>query len=416
VAIKAGQIIHVGNDTVVIDRIQTGGPGTLNIPKEIIYELGNYQSVAQIRDIPDLTFSLESYDTSTSLEQLLLRIPAAGSGLTGAYTNALIMDPSYNKPLDMKSAFKGGLTATDPFATVNSVGLPYLSLESLSYKFGLKDDARQTASLRGDSIYYNVGSTYVEQGAGTGATGQTLATTKPAYAVTEGGVQRRVQSVLVGAKRLTYGVDYTESSGTVTAGAAIATLTFTAAIPTGELIEIMYASPTTEEFPQTVHAPASTVKPAAIRGRDIAVYLGGYDPTHPYTNRLLGVQSVQADWKVTLEKDEEFGNYHFVDQDFEVPTVSGNVEVKPTDPVALQTLLQQIAGVTDSTQAVPATNVEDLPLDIVLMSPYDGSVLKRIHVPDAQLDVPGFSAKVQQKLSVTINFASDKGIMQITGS
>jgi hypothetical protein len=64
VAIKAGQIIHDAQGFVV-DRIQTGGVSNLNIPEEKIYELGNFFTVATIRDIPDLSFDLESLDVST---------------------------------------------------------------------------------------------------------------------------------------------------------------------------------------------------------------------------------------------------------------------------------------------------------------------------------------------------------------
>ena len=53
---------------VVIDRAQTAGPGQLNIPTQKIYELGNYKSVSTIRDTPDLTFNLESFDVSTEIE------------------------------------------------------------------------------------------------------------------------------------------------------------------------------------------------------------------------------------------------------------------------------------------------------------------------------------------------------------
>ena len=49
-ALKAGSLLTTGNDSVLIERLQTGGPGTLNIPTEKIYELGNYESVATIRD------------------------------------------------------------------------------------------------------------------------------------------------------------------------------------------------------------------------------------------------------------------------------------------------------------------------------------------------------------------------------
>lgn len=50
-SIRGGQILHVANQFVV-DRIQTGGPGTLNIPQEKVFELGNYRSVGIVRDSP----------------------------------------------------------------------------------------------------------------------------------------------------------------------------------------------------------------------------------------------------------------------------------------------------------------------------------------------------------------------------
>src|SRR3954447_22118081 len=69
-AIKGGDLIHVGNQ-ILIDRAQTAGPGQVNIPTDKIYELGNYYSIAQVGDTPDLGFSPESLDLSTSFEALL---------------------------------------------------------------------------------------------------------------------------------------------------------------------------------------------------------------------------------------------------------------------------------------------------------------------------------------------------------
>src|SRR3954468_9950767 len=100
-AIKAGQIVHAGNGVAVIDRIQTGGPGQLNIPTEKINELGNYKSVATIRDTPDLTFTAESFDVSTEFEQLVCGAttidPVAG------------LDLAKCLPVDIASQFKAGL-------------------------------------------------------------------------------------------------------------------------------------------------------------------------------------------------------------------------------------------------------------------------------------------------------------------
>ena len=58
-AVKAGQFLHDAYGFIV-DRIQTGGATTLNIPEEKVYEVGNFEAVATIRDTPDLSFGLES--------------------------------------------------------------------------------------------------------------------------------------------------------------------------------------------------------------------------------------------------------------------------------------------------------------------------------------------------------------------
>jgi hypothetical protein len=42
---------------VLINRAQTAGPGKRNVPIEI-NELGKYESVATIRDVPDVTFTV----------------------------------------------------------------------------------------------------------------------------------------------------------------------------------------------------------------------------------------------------------------------------------------------------------------------------------------------------------------------
>src|SRR5574337_1102942 len=262
-AIKAGNIVHVGNDTVVIDRIQTAGPGNLNIPTEKIYELGNYQSVATIRDVPDLSFTLESLDCSTEIEEMLTATTMTSSGI----------DLATCVPIDIASQFKGGIAAAAPYDVVGSVACPFLSPESVSYRFGLRDNATQSVTLRGDSIFYNPGSTFVEVTAGTNTAGQAVVTANSAYIYNGDGNPRRALSVTVNGQRLTKDVDYTESYGTVTAGAAVTTVTLVAAVPASENIRVVYASPTVKTYAQAVHAD-TTVKPAAIRGKDISVYVG----------------------------------------------------------------------------------------------------------------------------------------------
>jgi hypothetical protein len=404
-AIKGGQIIHVGNGTFLIDRIQSGGPGQLNIPTEKIYELGNYKSVATIRDTPDITFSLESFDVSTETEDML-------TGGTGDFATGV--DLATAVPVDIASQFKGGLGASLPYNIVSSVALPFLYLESASYRFGISENATQTFSLRGDSIFYNAGPTYVQTATATGSAGQSVATTHEAYAVAEGDA-RRVLSVTVGTTRLAFGADYTETYGSVTAGHATTTVHITDAQESGAPIRIMYSSNFTQQYLQAVH-PDTTVKPAAVRGKDIDIYVGGYDPTDvsgSADNKMVSVQSVTVDWRVTLDRDQEMGNAYVVGQDFEVPDVSGTLQVKPRNPAELASLIRKVQGVTDATKSLSAGSAVPLELDIVIKEPGTSNVVKRLHIPDARFSLPGFSGRVQTKTTWDLPFSSDEGTLEV---
>src|SRR3954462_6800689 len=117
-AIKAGQILHVANQFVV-DRIQTAGPGDLNIPQEKVYELGNYQSVAVVRDVPDLSFNLECLDVDTEVEALL-------TGSTDPYADAdgTAYELVNARPIDILSPWK---TPYGDFEAVRGVAIPALA-------------------------------------------------------------------------------------------------------------------------------------------------------------------------------------------------------------------------------------------------------------------------------------------------
>lgn len=489
-AIRGGSVIHVGNNAVLLSRLQTAGPGTVNIKRTTIYELGNYLSVGQVSDIPDLSFTMDSLDASCAMEALLLDKTV---GITHSY------DLAKAKVLNLKSAFKPGQNATDSFGTVGSAAVPCLHLESVSWKFGVgSTDATQMATLKGDTLYYNPGSTYVQGVAGTAAAGQVIVTAHPAFAIVENGVQRRTLAVTAGEVRLQYGTDYTETYGAVTGEAAVTTITVAAAVASTDKIYVTYASPDEETFPQSVHALVSgifgtltvaasaaaptisvdfptvagdslilddtvgsavtevvqvasvtgagpyvatlvtatvnahltaapvaqyvpTVRPAALRGRDIDVYIGpagalGADPADVIGTKRHGVQNASVDWKVTLTNDEELGNPHYTNIDFDVPVVSGSVALRPQVYADLLKLVQDLSGTTDALQSVSATNAPALDVQVVLKNPLDGRVLKRLHIPDARFALPGYSVKVQQKLDLTGTFQSDSGALMVYDS
>lgn len=401
-AIKGGDLLHVGN-SVLIDRIQTGGPGQVNIPTEKIYELGNYNSVGSVLDTPDLSFTLDSLDASAEMEALFL-----GRDFT-TDTSGQKYDIGSCLPLDVLGQFKAGRTATAPYDVIGSVAIPYLYLESLSYRFGIRDNASQSATLRGDSIFWNPGSTYIHTATGTNTANQAVAVTNTAYPYNGTGTTQYALSVeLKSGKRLRYGIDYTE--GVTGAGVAkTLTVTVIAAVPATDQIRIVYCSPVVANYPQVSHAADSATRPAAIRGRNIDIYVGGSSSPYKWTN----VQSASVEWRVQLDRDEEFGNQFVINQDFDVPQVSGTIEIKPQDPTEIMTKIKAITGVSTTTEAIGALQRVALPLHIVLKSPTDNSVLKTLYVPDAKFTVPGYSGRIQQKMTLSFSFESDSGVLEV---
>lgn len=420
-SVKSSELLHVGDGRVVIDRLQTGGPDAVNIPTERVYELGNYQTVGIVRDLPDLTIPMESLDVTADLEARVLlglsEIPAAGTQLK----------ISGYKPLDVAGLFKAGRRAVDPTLIIGSAGVPNLYLERLEYRFGLRDFARQSASFKGSSLFYApfASTTYVQHAVGSGTAGQTVITAHPATLFT-GDVStgdRRVLAVSVDGLPLFLGPDYAETEGTVTGGAAVATVTFARAIPSGADIKVMYQSPTPVQYPQSSNnvdptddtdtgtTPPPLVKPSAIRGRDIKIYVGD-DGTQNPANLWGSVQDASVDFRVNLERDEEFGNYQVISQDFITPECTGSVTIKPKDYTDFKKRVDSVTVTPTGETAGPYKSVP-VPVDIVLHDPRDGSATKTLFIPDAVWTLPGYGGRVNTKLTSAMPFTSESGELYV---
>lgn len=398
--IKGGSIVTIGN-LVMLDRIQTGGPGQVNIPMETIYELGNYKSVGKVYDIPDLSYSVEYLDVAPEFEALLVGLDYS-TDLAGTE-----YDLSKCLPIDVAGQFKPGASATSPYNVIGSAAAPYLYLESMSYRFGLRENGSQSASLRGDSIFYAPGSTFIEETAGTGSAAQEITLAHKAYPYTGdvvNGTRYTLGVSLKSGKRLRFGVDYTE---TVTGADAAKTvkITLTDSVAVSDKVRVVYASDTVATYPQNTHAVDSATRPSAVRGRHLRLYV----------NDILwtDVQSFNAEWRVQLDKDEEFGNDQVVSQDFDVPEVSGSIQLKPRSVNDLMEKLRAISGVSTATEVIGALQRVPLPVKLEICSPTDGNVLKTLYTPDARFTLPGFSGRVQAKTVWDINWASDSGDLRV---
>lgn len=398
-AIQAGQIIHDAHG-FVIDRIQTGGVSNLNIPQEKVYELGNYLSVATVRDTPDLSFDLESFDVSTEIEAVNNFVDPTTT------VSGDLFDPIDAVPLDIITPIK---SAKGLFDATNGLIIPYLTLESSTYNFGVSNNATQQHTYKGDSVFFvDGGSPYYEEFAGTGGNGPfALAHTAKVYNYSGDAVHVVALCVVYSDgtyKRLKFGDDYTDTTTTftLTDGATTA--------PSGSTIRACYGSATVASYPQSVHQNVS-VKPAAVRGKDIDVYVGSSDATPVFT-RWDSVQSFQVTRKVSLDADKEFGNPQNVSQDYDVPDVSGSITLKPRNVDTLFDKIYQVGNITAGEIGGPLTSV-GLPLELRINDPDSGVRVKTLYIPDVRFTVPNIQGKVQQKQEVTFNFSSDGGSLYV---
>jgi hypothetical protein len=406
VAIKGNQLLHFADGTILIERLQTGGPGTLDIPKNRIYELGNYESLAVLRDRPDLTFSLESFDVSLRLERLLC----------GKSAGVKVVNMGENVPQNYISAFKAGQSAVDPFLIVGSVSIPWITLESISYRFGVRDNARQSATLRGSEIYYSPAGTFTQAFTGTGAPGQTLICTHPAYPYQGETTVRYALCVATQTKKLQYGIDYSETAGAPGGGGTSSLSIVLTNGVTGQVKVTVASNDVMDPVLQAEHTPVS-VLPAAVRGRDLAVYVGGFNPADLAGSaqfRWDGVQTASMEWRQTLEADEELGNFNLIDYGpNDVPSLNGTVEVRSVDPSNLWRKIRQATGAT-TTEAIGPNTAIALPFTLAIFHPETHALLKWFTIDDARITVPGFQGQVQQKMNVTFTFDSDSGKLTVS--
>ena len=397
-AIKAGQILHDAYG-FVIDRIQTGGISGLDLPEEKIYELGNFEAVTTVRDNPDLTFGLESFDVSTEIEALLTFTDPT---LT---SNGDMFDLSTCVPMDIISPLKDNWKI---FTVSQGIVVPYLYLESSTYRFELRGNATQNHTLRGDAVFFTDGTPYYEEFDGDGATAAFNISNGPALPYNYQGDTRYMLGVSVVYSDRTYRRLFLNSDYTNTA--SVLTLLDPTVAPVGSTIRVVYSSNVTATYPQTVHEGVD-VKPGAVRGRSVDIYIGD-DAATPTFTRWSSVQSAEVNFSLTLDKDEEFGNAEAIGQDHDVPEVNGNIVVRPRDVAEMYEKIYQVTNVPAGEVAGPLTSVS-LPMEIRVSDPDTGTRLKTLYVPDARFKPPAFEGRVQQKQEPTFEWTSDGGVLEV---
>lgn len=394
-----GGVLQIEAGEVTLRGLQSGGVDNANIPETKIQELGSELSVATVYDTPDVSWPGETLDFSMDLEAILTRVDPASvtSGQEFSFLD--------NKPIDMVSPWKGKYGGG---VSVNGVIAPYLLLERITYRGGVRANASKQFTLRGDSIYYTqvtpwfkrfAAATVASLGAGPYTFDHT------AIKTVESGADVYAYCVTLHHTdgtwdRLRHGDDYTDTN---------AGFTLLAVPAATDTIDVVYASSTTRALAQQVNTDLDTY-PAALRGKDVEVWISDGAAT-PTSFIWKGVQTAEATWSVTLDADEELGNPHYVARDYDTPDVSGTISVRPANGAALMTAIRNLQQVSSTTQTLNTLGFQPMELEIRFNHPDTGARLETVYVPDARFTPPGTPGRVGQKNDFSLAYKSDSGTL-----
>lgn len=459
---KAGKALTIGN-SFLVSRLQTVGPGSININSETIRETGNELTVAVVRDVPDLSFDLESLDCTIDTEAGICNIDP--ESLNDGDMLHFGMAKAYDVVGPMKAA---GTSKTTDSGHIWA----YLALESAAYRFGVQSNATQNFSFRGDNQYAAMQTPYREVFDGDG-TETEFAFANTAIKTVEKGEDIYGLSVCIYKSdgtyvRLFHGEDYTDDN---------AGIELTVAAPNGSTVAVCYFSATPAVFAQTVH-PTASVKPGAVKGQDINLYVAVgpqrtftinttdtstsivgvgsaftsadigarivsdnvpegttitavADATHatisdaadatatgtvttlnPPLIRWDGVQEVQINWRVQLDQDRELGNAHIIDADYDTPEVSGSITLRPASNAKLHAKIAQASGANPAEVSnLLASN--PLEMRVVICHPDTGDELKTFQVDAARIVSPTTQARAGQKIEPQFQWSDDTGLLKI---
>ncbi len=407
-SIRAGSIVTVAGRNVV-DRLQSAGLGDARIPIETVREIGNDLVVDKIPGEPDFTFSMESWDVSTDLMAFL----------HGKIGNQTVLEPPGHGDAD-GTEYKWEdcqyVNITSPWKNnVGSAGgnigagllIPGYYPTRLRYRFGVTDNAVQEVELAGASYYYAKVAPIEEIAAGNGAL-TTFATAESARALRLGGPAgttfQRIFGVLVNGVLQVRGVDYTETTAAVGAASGVASIVFTVPPAAAAQIRYVYFTEVAKAYPQAVNADA-TVKPGAVRGRNIVVRL---DPDGDDV-RLPGIQTFELEATVEGEVERELGNPEPTGRSINGTDVTGTLSIRPKDKDAFFRMMNLITGRLEA-EVFDYFNLESVPVQIDIQNPKDpGTILKSIFIADGQFQPPGTPARVNAPTDFSVSFNSVNG-------
>lgn len=355
-------------------------------PTTAIDELGRKLHVGTTQDVPQVTVTFETFDTSHVTFAYLTgftgaTFPASGASVTQLKNVDIIGQMRDASTLDILSALyvpKGTITAMDAtFGVKANTTVSYTV--SASAKKQLKNP-----------VFYETFSIV------TGSGVQTLSHTPTYLPRTSGYLLNAYRTGTDGSTSfLTESVNSNNSGGDFTVTGANVNFNGTSTV-TGDLIWVTYSSPVTT---QTFNA---------VNDQDVAAVQGKYVPVTISVSNIARVQSASVRVAFTADVIEEMGGLGKpIGYEVGVPAVTGDISVLKTDTDLMNLLNGQSLSSVEGDLAFSVTN---LPLKIQLKDPRNVSnTLVTYYVPSFTVTAQSDTDTVNQSINETFSWESTTG-------
>lgn len=358
-----------------------------NIPTTDIDELGNPQHAGVVRDVAEVTATVQAYDVSIKLF----------AALTGtdpdAYPSAGV-DVSELGDVDIIGVIRDQSVAD----YVKSVHLRRCRVDSFSFNYSVDGEATEEYTFMGSEKRWFKHDIAVDAF----NAGQTSPAT----------LSNTPSTLKNGNKLLTFMVDgiyYKEVTTVPAAGEGEYRVTGTSVAfsdsPAVEGAVAVYHYNSGSNLWVDVNDPSM---PAAIRGKDIPVYIAA--------DQIDRVQSVTIRGTFPVERIEEMGNNDIAGYVTQVPQVTGDITVLDTDLELVALFTTGDPNSADTEFQLCEYTASNISLEIRILDPTDacalpgsGTVLKTIYVPEITITSEGHTTNVGGSAQQTFSWRSSTG-------
>lgn len=357
-----------------------------NIPTTDIDELGNPRHAGTVRDIAEVTASIQAYDVSIKLF----------AALTGTNPNSYPgggVDISELGDVDIIGVIRDQSVAD----YAKSVHLRRCRVDSFTFTYSVDGEATEEYTFMGSEKRWFKHDIIVDNYTSANSSPLSLSAT-PLQLKNSNFIISYVQD----------GNYYTEVTVAPTAGEGEyrrvgATIVTPDAIVTYAVA--VYHANTGSNLWTDINDQSI---PAAVRGKDIPVYIDA--------GRIDRVQSVTIRGTFPVERIEEMGNANVAGYITQVPQVTGDLTVLDTDFELISLFTTGNTSSSDTEFQLCEYTAEDISLEIRILDPSDscelpgsGTVLKTIYIPAITITSEGHTTNVGGSAQQTFGWRSTTG-------